>query len=163
MMKLKLYSGNEINSDILKQMYLILINNLFITYPSFLDNKEKHDSLENQNKWFNMIRTTSNYYVILCIQNNEVIGFLNYCIDNNKKLWISEIQIKNEYKNKGILKKMIKKFISLKQVKKFKSVIIHINKENNLSKTVFSHIGFKVIKDSIYSIDLLKLSKWANK
>ena len=68
MMKLKLYSGNEINSDILKQMYLILIDNLFITYPSFLDNREKHDSLENQNKWFNMIRTTSNYHVILCTQ-----------------------------------------------------------------------------------------------
>ena len=83
-------------------------------------------------------------------------------IDNNKKLWISEIQIKNEYKNKGILKKLIKKFVTLKQVKNFNSVIIHINKENNLSKKAFSHIGFKLIKESIYSINLLKLIKWAN-
>lgn len=158
---LKLYSGNEINNNILKQMYSILIDNLFITYPSFLDNKEKHDNQENQKRWFNMIKTTSNYYVILYIENNQVIGFLNFCINNNK-LWISEIQIKNEYKNKGILKKLIKKFVTLKQVKNFNSVIIHINEENNLSKKVFSHIGFKLIKESIYSINLLKLIKWAN-
>lgn len=159
---LKLYSGNEINNNILKQMYSILIDNLFITYPSFLDNKEKHDNLENQKRWFNMIKTTSNYYVILYLENNQVIGFLNFCINNNK-LWISEIQIKNEYKNKGILKKLIKKFVTLKQAKNFNSVIIHINKKNNLSKKVFSHIGFKLVKESIYSIDLLKLIKWVNK
>lgn len=158
---LKLYSGNEINNNILKQMYSILIDNLFITYPSFLDNKEKHDNQENQKRWFNMIKTTSNYYVILYIENNQVIGFLNFCINNNK-LWISEIQIKNEYKNKGILKRLTKKFVTLKQVKNFNSVIIHINEENNLSKKVFSHIGFKLIKESIYSINLLKLIKWAN-
>lgn len=158
---LKLYSGNEINNNILKQMYSILIDNLFITYPNFLDNKEKHDNQENQKRWFNMIKTTSNYYVILYIENNQVIGFLYFCINNNK-LWISEIQIKNEYKNKGILKKLIKKFVTLKQVKNFNSVIIHINEENNLSKKVFSHIGFKLIKESIYSINLLKLIKWAN-
>lgn len=159
---LKLYSGNEINNNILKQMYSILIDNLFITYPSFLDNKEKHDNLENQKRWFNMIKTTSNYYVILYLENNQVIGFLNFCINNNK-LWISEIQIKNEYKNKGILKKLIKKFVTLKQAKNFNSVIIYINKKNNLSKKVFSHIGFKLVKESIYSIDLLKLIKWVNK
>ena len=158
---LKLYSGNEINNNILKQMYSILIDNLFITYPSFLDNKEKHDNQENQKRWFNMIKTTSNYYVILYIENNQVIGYLNFCINNNK-LWISEIQIKNEYKNKGILKRLTKKFVTLKQVKNFNSVIIHINEENNLSKKVFSHIGFKLIKESIYSINLLKLIKWAN-
>lgn len=158
---LKLYSGNEINNNILKQMYSILIDNLFITYPSFLDNKEKHDNQENQKRWFNMIKTTSNYYVILYIENNQVIGFLNFCINNNK-LWISEIQIKNEYKNKGILKRLTKKFVTLKQIKNFNSVIIHINKENNLSKKVFSHIGYKLVKESIYSIDLLKLVEWVN-
>ena len=108
-----------------------------------------------------MIKTTSNYYVILYIENNQVIGFLNFCINNNK-LWISEIQIKNEYKNKGILKRLTKKFVTLKQIKNFNSVIIHINKENNLSKKVFSHIGYKLVKESIYSIDLLKLVEWVN-
>ena len=54
---------------------------------------------ENYKKWSNMIINTNNYYVINYFQNNEIIGFLNFCIID-KELWISEVQIKNKYKNK---------------------------------------------------------------
>lgn len=41
-------------------MYNILIQNLFITYPKFLKEKEKHDNNENYQKWINM-KALENY------------------------------------------------------------------------------------------------------
>ena len=41
---------NEKNEKVLNQMYNILIQNLFITYPKFLKEKEKHYNNENYQK-----------------------------------------------------------------------------------------------------------------
>ncbi len=157
---IKIYSNN-IKENILIQMYNILIENLFITYPKFLEEKEKHDNKENYKKWSNMIINTNNYYVINYFQNNEIIGFLNFCIID-KELWISEVQIKNKYKNKKIMKSLIKYFTSLNICNNYKSVTIHINKDNILSKKVFSHIGFKSIGNTLYKIEIINLKKWSN-
>lgn len=143
----------DINENILRQMYNILIENLFITYPEFLKEKSKHDNKENYDKWTNMIRSTKNYKVISYTVSGEAIGFLNYCIINNN-LWISEVQVKNNYKNKGILKKLIRKFVSIEEVKKYDYIIIHINNSNKLSKKVFTHIGFESIGKTLYRINL---------
>lgn len=51
---------NEKTEKVLNQMYNILIQNLFITYPKFLKEKEKHDNNENYQKWINM-ETLENY------------------------------------------------------------------------------------------------------
>lgn len=40
----------DIDENILRQMYNILIENLFITYPEFLKEKNKHDNKENYDK-----------------------------------------------------------------------------------------------------------------
>ncbi|MBP3634914.1 MAG: GNAT family N-acetyltransferase [Bacilli bacterium] len=157
---IKVYDGNKINDTILDQMYKILIENLFITYPSFLDNRDKHDNEKNYNIWTNMIKTTENYNVIIYKENNKVFGFLNYCIiDSN--LWISEVQIKDEYKNKRILKKLINKFVLIEKNRKYSTVTIHINDENILSKTVFEHIGFKSVGDTLYKINIKDLIDWS--
>lgn len=106
-----------------------------------------------------MIRSTKNYKVISYTVSGEVIGFLNYCIINNN-LWISEVQVKNNYKNKGILKKLIRKFVSIEEVKKYDHIIIHINNNNELSKKVFTHIGFESIGKTLYRINLKDMREW---
>ena len=84
---------------------------------------------------------------------------MNYSvIDNN--LWISEVQIKNDYKNRGILKKLIKKFVLLEETKKYDNVTIHINDNNIVSKKVFTRIGFKPIGNTLYNISLKNMIKW---
>ena len=152
---------NNIEDNVLRQMYNILIENLFITYPDFLKEKNKHDNKENYDMWTNMIKETKNYKVITYTENNKVVGFLNYSIIEGN-LWISEVQIKNDYKNKGILKKLIKKFVLLDEIKKYDSITIHINDRNNVSKKVFTHIGFKPTSNTLYKISMKDIIKWLN-
>ena len=72
----------------------------------------------------------------------EIIGFLNYGSINEENL-IAEIQIDNKEKNKGITKKLLKRFYNLNK-NKIKEVYAFINPNNNLSKEVFiNHVGFK--------------------
>ncbi len=150
---------NNIEDNVLRQMYNILIENLFITYPDFLKEKNKHDNKENYDMWTNMIKETKNYKVITYTENNRVIGFLNYSIIE-ENLWISEVQIKNDHKNRGILKKLIKRFVLLDEIKQYDSITIHINDCNSVSKNVFTHIGFKTTSNTLYKISIKDIIKW---
>lgn len=154
--------NKEINDNILNQMYKILIDNLFITYPNFLENKEKHDNEANKNRWINMIKNTDNYNVITFEEKNEVLGFLNYSIIEDE-MWISEVQIKENHKNKKILKNLLKEFMLIDELKKYKYIIIHINDNNEISKKVFKHIGFYDIGNTLYKIDKNILINYLNK
>ena len=65
---------NNIEDNKLRQMYNILIENLFITYPDFLKEKNKHDNKENYDMWTNMIKETKRYKVSTYTENNKVIN-----------------------------------------------------------------------------------------
>lgn len=143
---------------ILKQMYEILISNLFITYPDL--EKDKHDNKKNYSKWINMIKSNNDYHVVVYEENNKVIGYLNYMVIENK-MWICEAQVKD--KNKKILKKLITYYIKLKDVSTYDKVTIHINSNNILSQKVFTHIGFKLINNTLYEISMKDLTKWCEK
>lgn len=143
---------------ILKQMYEILISNLFITYPDI--EKDKHDNKENCLKWINMIKSNNDYHVVVYEENNKVIGYLNYMVIENK-MWICEAQVKD--KNKKILKKLITYYVKLKDVSNYDKVTIHINSNNILSQKVFTHIGFKLINNTLYEISMKDLTKWCEK
>ena len=92
---------NNKTEEVLRQMYNILIENLFITYPDFLNNKDKHDNKENYNKWTNMIKNEKDYNIITYEEGNQVLGFLSYQPIENV-LWICEVQIRSDFKNKKI-------------------------------------------------------------
>lgn len=71
----------------------------------------------------------------------------------------------NDYtvpKAKKIMKSLKKYFTSLDIWNKYKSVTIHINNDNILSKKVFNHIGFKSIGNTLYNIEIINLKKWSN-
>lgn len=143
---------------ILKQMYEILISNLFITYPDL--EKDKHDNKENCLKWINMIKSNNDYHVVVYEENNKVIGYLNYMVIENK-MWICETQVKD--KNKKTLKKLITYYVKLKDVSTYDKVTIHINSNNILSQKIFTHIGFKLINNTLYEISMKDLTKWCEK
>ena len=114
------------------------------------------------NKWVSMIRNDKNYNIILYVIDNNIVGFITYMFIEDK-LCISEVQIIKEYQGKyGILKKLIKKVLSLID-KDIKEVVLTINDNNTKSKEVFTHIGFGNIKDNWYKIDIDKLLLWINK
>ena len=104
-----------------------------------------------------MIKNEKDYNIITYEEGNQVLGFLSYQPIENV-LWICEVQIRREYKNKKIFKRMLKKFVSLN--KKNKEVTIHINDANKISKEVFTHIGFKPVGKTVYKIEMTKLIEY---
>ena len=150
---------NNKNDNTLSQMYNILIEYLFITYPEFLSDRDKHDNKILYQKWINMIKTEPGYNIITYEEENKVLGFLNYQLIN-KEMWICEVQVKKENKNQGILKKLLNEFFILN--KKYKCVTIHINQNNKTSRQVFTHIGFKYIGKTIYKINMQTLNNYLN-
>lgn len=160
---LSVYSSKELSDNQFSKMYEILINNLFKTYPEFLDDKDKHDNKDNYNNLFNSIKTSEQYNVICLEETDLLIGYLSYSVINGE-LWISEIQIRDDYQGKGVLRKLIGKFVSMPKLNSYEYIKIHINKTNIHSQEVFGHIGFKKIGEStIYKIDTDNLIKWYQK
>ena len=151
---------NKIHIEKLEEMYKILVNNMFIIYPDKI--KLEIDNEENHNKWINSINSSKDYQIITYSIDNNLIAFLSYnIIDNN--LWISEVQVKDNYKNKEILKKLLKQFLCNKITKRYKEIYIHINSKNIISQQVFKHIGFKLKENTIYTIKIEELIKYIYK
>lgn len=76
---------------------------------------------------------------------------------------LSEIQIIDEYQNKGLLKDILKNVINNTDKNKYKKVYGTINKNNIHSQEVFKHIGLVNRENNIYVINISNLIKWINK
>lgn len=112
---LNVYSSEKLSESQFAKMYEILINNLFKTYPEFLADKDKHDNKDNYINLFNNIKMAEQYNVICLEETNLLIGYLSYSVINDE-LWISEIQIREEYQVKRYLRKLIEKFVSMPEL-----------------------------------------------
>ena len=134
---IKVLRPKEVDLDYLKKMENLLLENQYITYPDY-EYKDEYFMM-----WVNNIRNNSTYRMLVLEENNEIKGFLNYCVEDGNN-WISEIQVNDKYKNTGITTQLLKKYCELNE--NVKEVIAHINPKNELSKIVFlNHVGFKVI------------------
>lgn len=154
-MNYKLYNGKTIDNIFLNEMHNILVENY-----NKINNKD-NSSNETYNEWVNMIRTTKDYNILICLDNNLLVGFVCYTyLDIG--LMLSKIQIKKEYQGKhNILKNMLRNILVNTNNTYFK-VYATINNDNTKSKEVFTHIGFKNIKGVLYEIDKTNLMKWTN-
>lgn len=140
-------------NTILFELYKIIIDNHNIIY-----NETKEYDTDEFSIWKKNISKDENYR-ILTYNSTNIIGFLSFTLIN-ARLWISEVQIKKEFQNKGILKKLIREFL-MNINNDNDSVYIHINSKNTHSKKVFEKIGFKEEGNTIYKIDVNSLKKWA--
>ncbi len=151
---IKVISPKDVDLDYLKQMEEIIVDNQFITYKTY-EYKDEYFMM-----WVNNIRNNPTYKMIVYEENKVVLGFLNYCVDNGDN-WISEIQVKDEFKNTGITTKLLRKYCELNS--DVKVVIAHINPKNELSKNVFlNHVGFKSVEgyDNRYKISMNDLMNY---
>ena len=124
-----------------------------------------NSSIEMYNKWAEMITNTPNYNILVCLIDDEVVGFIAFMyLDIG--LMLSEIQIKKEYQGKyKILKNMLREVleISIKDKFKYKDVLGTISDKNIKSQEVFTHIGFKRKEGILYKISYKNLMKWIEK
>ncbi len=154
-MNYKLYNRKNIDNTYLNDMHNILVENY-----NKINNKD-NSSNKMYNEWVNMIRTTEDYNILLCLENTSLVGFICYTyLDIG--LMLSEIQIKKEYQGKhNILKNMLRNVL-VNTNNTYSKVYATINNDNTKSKEVFTHIGFKNIKGILYEIDKTNLMKWTN-
>ena len=54
----------------------------------------------------------------------------------------------------------VSSFVLLDEIKQYDSITIHINDRNNVSKKVFTHIGFKPTSSTLYKISMEDIIKW---
>jgi MoaA/NifB/PqqE/SkfB family radical SAM enzyme/L-amino acid N-acyltransferase YncA len=135
---------------------------IIIPFYNKLLNKN-YNSPELYKPWVRMIRNTKDFYVLVCLNKDRVIGFINFMYQDIG-LMLSEVQIKEQYQSKhGIFKKMMREVILKSDRSKYQSIYATINPKNQKSKSVFTHIGFKNIDNRLYSISYSDLIKWLEK
>ena len=77
---------------------------------------------------------------------------------------LAEIQIIKEYQVKNdIFRKILNKFLEEIKNKKYKIISATIDKDNQKSRAVFSHIGMINTKDNWFETSIETLEKWLNK
>lgn len=131
-------------------------NQVFDIMSSFYGKSVTKESFD---KWLENMSNIKDYYFLLRYKENILVGFINYMY-TKEGLMLSEVQVRREYQNKGILILMLNYMISNCDIDKFDYVFGTINKSNLRSQSVFKHLGFKLVKDNLYKIskdDLIKI------
>jgi hypothetical protein len=77
---------------------------------------------------------------------------------------LAEIQIIKEYQGKNnIFRKILQKFVEEIKNKNYKKISATIDKDNQKSRAVFSHVGMINTKNNWFEISIEPLEKWLNK
>lgn len=101
-------------------------------------------------------------YMIACIDNEKIIGFvLGYELQRydgkNNMMYIHEVEILEEYRGKGIGKRIMNKLIDICQSKNMSKAFVITNKSNKRAVHLYESTGGKALDDDsiIYWYDKL--------
>lgn len=125
--------------------------------------REKVFKGEGFEYWKSMILNDPNYNIILYILDKKIVAFICYILMKDS-VCLAEIQIIKEYQVKNdIFRKILNKFLEEIKNKKYKIISATIDKDNQKSRGVFSHIGMINTKDNWFETSIETLEKWLNK
>lgn len=125
--------------------------------------REKVFKGEGFEYWKSMILNDPNYNIILYILDKKIVAFICYILMKDS-VCLAEIQIIKEYQAKNdIFRKILNKFLEEIKNKKYKIISATIDKDNQKSRAVFSHIGMINTKDNWFETSIETLEKWLNK
>lgn len=141
----------KLSSKTLKEMYNLLVSNLKLTFPNIIIKKEDYYI------WSNNVLNNPRLNTYYLEDDKEVYAYIQWI--NN---CICEIQIDKKRQSDGkTLYYLLSVFLKNTYFNK-DDIYVNINKENEKSLAVFTHIGFKNIKENKYAIkrkDLIKYLK----
>ena len=125
--------------------------------------REKVFKGEGFEYWKSMILNDPNYNIILYILDKKIVAFICYIL-MKEGVCLAEIQIIKEYQVKNsIFRKILQKFLEEIKNKNYKKISATIDKDNQKSRAVFSHIGMINTKDNWFETSIETLEKWLNK
>ena len=152
---------NKISLDKAKEINNFMVDNYMSRKENMGRPRSDFYSDEKFNMWFNMLQNENDYYTLIYYLDNKAIAFISYAY-MFKGLCLCEVQIREEYQNKGLLRKMLSYIINNTDLSRYDNVCGSIS--NNLhSVDVFTHIGMKHSEKYWYEISLKDLIKWINK
>ena len=113
--------------------------------------------------WKSMILNDPNYNIILYVIDEKIVAFICYMLIEDS-VCLAEIQIIKEYQGKNnIFRKILQKFVEEIKNKNYKKIPATIDKDNQKSRAVFSHVGMINTKNNWFKISIETLEKWLNK
>ena len=157
-------SNNKIPENRYLEMNDILIKDYILRKG--LEEYKKREKIfkeEGFEYWKSMILNDPNYNIILYLIDEKIVAFICYMLIEDS-VCLAEIQIIKEYQGKNnIFRKILQKFLEEIKNKNYKKISATIDKDNQKSRAVFSHIGMINTKDNWFEISLETLEKWLNK
>ena len=125
--------------------------------------REKIFKEEGFEYWKSMILNDPNYNIILYVIDEKIVAFICYMLIEDS-VCLAEIQIIKEYQGKNnIFRKILQKFVEEIKNKNYKKISATIDKDNQKSRAVFSHVGMINTKNNWFEISIEPLEKWLNK
>lgn len=141
------------NNKIKKDKYEIIYEFTLDNYREI--NKDMEDSKVAHDVWVNTITNTKDYYIL--------VYYINSYMYIDKGLCLSEVQIRKQYQNKGILKVLLKELINRCDKNRSNNICGTISFYNKKSIDIFTHIGMINTNNRWYEISCDNLLKWLNK
>lgn len=103
------------------------------------------------------------YVVIEAIDNNKIIGFINYKFKKNGRVWLNNIVVNKEYRTKGIGTMLIKLFENdclEHYVREIEGKFYPHDEEGDVVRVFYEKHGYTIYKDGydteIYKCNLKK-------
>ena len=114
-------------------------------YLNYLKNlaREKHPFVASLSDSFSYSPSIDGF---VCKANERLIGNLNislYQDDKNQILFISNVAVHPDFRNKGVASRLIQQVIDYAFQFRFSSVWLQVRKENEIAYRIYSSIGFK--------------------
>lgn len=78
------------------------------------------------------------------IAGDEILGFLEYSIIYDR-MEIDNIEVKEEYRNKGIGTKLMEYIVKEAQNKKLINITLEVRKSNTIAQKLYIKMGFKEV------------------
>ena len=130
-------------SEEIKAISKIYIDSWSITYDgfvsdSYLKSLNYHDA---EKKWTEFLNDTKNF-IFVAKQNNEVIGFVAGCIDDeNSEGELYALYVDPALKNTGIGSKLLDKFFEHMKENNITSIIVWAMSKNKNAISYYKHKG----------------------
>ena len=157
-------SNNKIPENRYLEMNDILIKDYILRKG--LEEYKKREKIfkeEGFEYWKSMILNDPNYNIILYVIDEKIVAFICYMLIEDS-VCLAEIQIIKEYQGKNnIFRKILQKFVEEIKNKNYKKISATIDKDNQKSRAVFSHVGMINTKNNWFKISIETLEKWLNK
>lgn len=127
-------------------MEILVINNLKDAFSLVYKFYHTIGTRKTEEELTNSINKFLKYgNVIAIMDNNEILAMMNLYCNNIQTLeaYVCDVYVREEYRRQGLAKKMMNNAIKICSERNFKSLRLHVNKNNSPAITLYNSLGFK--------------------